>query len=80
MWHSVGSVTEAYDTIVYENQIPGTINILNAGPGTFKALSWFSLDSMANRNSPDATLELRPGDQRLICGALIRLQFFTKKK
>jgi len=71
MWHAVSSVLPNYDPVIYEGHEEQTAVILNAGPGTIEARAWSHPETF--RKEPLAHLEMRPGDERAISGALIRL-------
>jgi hypothetical protein len=72
MWHIVIPVAVGHEPIVYEGQRPASILLLNAGPAIVKANAWPALSNI--KGPASIRLELRPGDQRALTGALVRLQ------
>jgi hypothetical protein len=72
MWHAVTAVTESYDPILYESPESGDVLILNAGPEKIVAQSWSQYEG--GDRDPAVKLEMRPGEQRIIGGALIRVR------
>jgi hypothetical protein len=70
MWHAVTPVTHNYDPIMYERPEPSNVLVLNAGPGIIVAAAW--PDIQAYQQTPQITIQLRPGDQRVLGGSLIR--------
>jgi hypothetical protein len=79
MYHSVIPVTGDHDPIVVEGNQPTHILIFNAGPSTIQAKVWNEwsgkLRGSYSENSDEANLnlELRPGNQKVVQGSLIRL-------
>jgi hypothetical protein len=72
MWHAVAPVSSGYDPILYESPEHKDVLVLNAGPGTIVASAW--LDTKAE-SYPSSQLELRPGDQRVLSGRLVRAKY-----
>jgi hypothetical protein len=72
MWHAVTPVALGYDPILYESLEPKNVLVLNAGPANVAAVSW--PESKAYETNPTIRVELRPGDQRVIGGCLVRVQ------
>ncbi len=70
MWHAVAPVTNDYDTILYESPEPSSVLVLNAGPGNIVARAWPEIPDY--QTEPQIGIELRPGDQRVLAGSLIR--------
>ena len=71
MWHGVAHVTNDYDTILYESPEPSNVLVLNAGPGNVDAQAWSEVPPEP-QTKPQIGIELRPGDQRMLGGSLIR--------
>jgi hypothetical protein len=71
MWHGVAHVTNDYDTILYESPEPSNVLVLNAGPGNVDAQAWSEVPPVP-QPKPQIGNELRPGDQRMLGGSLIR--------
>jgi hypothetical protein len=71
MWHGVAHVTNDYDTILYESPEPSNVLVLNAGPGNVDAQAWSAVPPVP-QPKPQIGIELRPGDQRMLGGSLIR--------
>lgn len=70
MWHAFASVNDAYDPILYESAEPASVLVLNAGPGTVLARAWSQLNT--NQPQPQVEIQMRPGDQRVLAGLLVR--------
>lgn len=70
MWHAITPVLQGYDPILYESPDPSKIVILNAGPGNVKVKSWLQVETYEFQ--PQIEIQLRPGDQRIISGSLVR--------
>lgn len=75
MWHALAPVTQAYGPILCERHEPSTVLILNAGPGVVRAKGWSQLQDISQ--PPQINVEMRPGDQRIISGSLIRIYLHT---
>jgi hypothetical protein len=79
MYHSVIPVTDDHDPIVVEGNKRTQILIFNAGPSTIQAKVWNEWSGKTkgsyaeNSDEPNLNLELRPGNQRIVQGSLIRL-------
>ncbi len=79
MYHSVIPVTNDHDPIVVEGSIPTQILIFNAGPSTIEVKVWNKWEGKIkgsyseNSEQPNLNLELRPGNQKVVSGSLIRL-------
>lgn len=71
MWHAVTPVSSGHDPILCESPEEKEILVLNAGPGIVFAKAWSTIEQLRER--PSFQLELRPGDQRVISGKLIRV-------
>lgn len=71
MWHAVTPVTQGYDPVLCERQEPSNILVLNAGPGNIKARAWSQVQ--VYQQQPQIELEMRPGDQKILGGSLIRV-------
>lgn len=71
MWHAVTPVLTGYDPILYESPERREVLILNAGPSAVKAKAWG--DPIEYGEAPSLQIELRPGDQRVIGGCLVRV-------
>jgi hypothetical protein len=71
MWHAVTPVSSGHDPILCESPEEKEVLVLNAGPGIVFAKAWSSIG--ASRERPSFQLELRPGDQRVISGKLVRV-------
>ena len=74
MWHAVTPVSSEYDPIMYEAPDPAQVVVLNAGPGTVLARAW---PQVMSADSAAVQLELRPGDQRVLSGSLVRIKLKT---
>lgn len=72
MWHAVAPVSSAYDPILCESPEPKTVLVLNAGPATILAIAWSDPQPVG---LPAIQVELRPGDQRVVCGCLVRAKY-----
>lgn len=70
MWHAVTPVSFGYDPILYESPQPADVLALNAGPGIVQVRSW-PAPSVFDQ-PPQMQMELRPGDQRILSGCLVR--------
>ena len=75
MWHGVAPVSSGYDPVLYESPEKKDLLILNAGPGIVSARAWSTIEKISD--SPSFKLELRPGDQRVLSGCLVRVNFAT---
>lgn len=72
MWHAVTPVLAGYDPILYESpEAVAKVLILNAGPSPVVAKAWKSPEEYGER--PPLQVELRPGDQRVVGGCLVRV-------
>src|SRR5688572_29788891 len=71
MWHSVTAVEHGYNPIVFEGQQPAILTLLNVGPGTVALLAWDAREAMGA--TPDVKVEVRPGSQRILRAALVRV-------
>ena len=69
MWHAVTPVSSVHDPILYESPERKDVLVLNAGPGTIIVGAWSDLTA---EGAPSSQLELRPGDQRILSGCLVR--------
>jgi hypothetical protein len=78
MWDIVSPVTQDHDPIVYEGSRPQEALVINSGPGTFRIKAWHSLDSI--EDEPQISVEVRPGDQRIVFGSLIRVAIEESSK
>lgn len=78
MWHAVTPVALGYDPILYESTESKNVLVLNAGPATVAAVSW--PESKAYQSNPTIRAELRPGDQRVISGCLVRVQLVQSQR
>ena len=72
MWHAVTPVTSGYGPVLYESPEEKDVLILNAGPGIVLAIASSTLGP--SPDSPIFQLELRPGDQRVLSGSLVRVK------
>lgn len=72
MWHAVTPVTEHYDPILYENPQPANALVFNSGPGIVVARAWPEVRGHPEQSQ--VSIQLRPGDQRVLGGALIRVR------
>lgn len=72
MWHAVASVTKDHDPILYESPERAKLLLLNAGPGNVVARAWSEISEY--HGEPRITVQLRPGDQRLLGGSLVRVR------
>lgn len=70
MWHAVAPVNTGYDPILYESPEASNTLVLNAGPGNILLRAWPELQTQTNE--PHISVELRPGEQRIVSGCLIR--------
>jgi hypothetical protein len=71
MWHALASVSSAHDPILYEGQSKAHVLVLNVGPGRVLAKAWSDPN---NFNQPASiNMQLRAGDQRILCGCLVRV-------
>ncbi|SRR5258705_11374315 len=79
MYHSIIPVTEDHNPIVVESSSETHVLIFNAGPSTIQAQVWLnwkgkvegSYDS--NSKEPNFILELRPGNEKVVAGSLVRV-------
>lgn len=76
MWHAVTPVALGYDPILYESPERKNVLVLNAGPANVAAVSW-SESKPDDQAKPTIRVELRSGDQRVIGGCLVRVQFVS---
>jgi len=74
MWHAVTPVSSMHDPILYESPERKDVLVLNAGPATITANAWSNLEG---DGPPNIQLELRPGDQRIVSGCLVRAKYKT---
>ncbi len=77
MWHAVASVTDDYDPILYERPEGSHALVLNAGPGSILVWAWPEIETYGKE--PHLAVELRPGDQRILGGSLIRAHLMSGK-
>jgi hypothetical protein len=77
MWHAVASVISGYDPALIEkhDSSMSILLILNAGPGTIQALSWSSFPP--EPQGAAIRMELRPGDQQMVEGCVIRAHLIS---
>lgn len=77
MWHAVTPVSSAHDPALYEGTEVKDVVVLNAGPGLVSARAWATVDTF--HKEPKFQLELRPGDQRIISGCLVRARLIASE-
>lgn len=75
MWDAVTHVTDDYDPILYESPDGSNALVLNAGPGSILVRAWLEIDT--HGEEPHLKVELRPGDQRILGGRLIRARLMS---
>lgn len=79
MYHAIIPVTSDHDPVVIEGKLQTQILIFNAGPATIRAHVWNewngNIDDSyeSNQKKSNLNLELRPGNQKIVSGAFIRL-------
>jgi hypothetical protein len=70
MWNGFAPVTSGYDPVLYESPEVKPILVLNAGPSEVIVGAWAKPEQYGS--AAPLMLELRPGDQRIIGGCLVR--------
>ncbi len=70
MWHAVSPVSSEHNPIIYEGQEIASVSVINAGPGTAKVWGWN--DDISDRDAPDVSVELRPGNNVVVSARLMR--------
>jgi hypothetical protein len=78
MWHGFCAVDGSYRPIVIESLSDFLIDLLNTGPGKVRVEGW-SDTPIQNRESPDFSLELQPGNIRAIRARFVRLGLIEEK-
>ena len=75
MWHAVSPVASDYDPIVYEGKLIASVSVMNSGPGSMQVWAW--TEDISQRDDPEMTLELRPGNTRIASARLLRAHLIS---
>jgi hypothetical protein len=79
MYHSIIPITDNHNPIIVEGETDTRVLLFNAGPAIVEAQVWLNWKGKINgdytNNSAEAnfSLELRPGNQKVVSGSLIRI-------
>ncbi|KOS04636.1 hypothetical protein AM493_00205 [Flavobacterium akiainvivens] len=82
MYHTVIPVSDDYNPIVVEGSIKTQVLIFNAGPAAIKVQAWDNWKGKQRggyeNSEANYSLELRPGNERIVSGSLIRAAIHKK--
>jgi hypothetical protein len=71
MWDCVTAVDENHGPILYEGTESCAVVIINAGPASVEIGAW-DVTNPAKGEVGSVKLQLRPGNMRIVSGALVR--------
>jgi len=80
MYHTITPVTNSHNPIIIEQESAAQMILFNAGPANIQADVWTQWSGkkdgkfQENAYEPNYSLELQPGNEKVVSGAFIRVK------